>query len=332
MTSRRRDFLKQSAFALGGFGAALQARLAIAQQLTRVRLTAGANIGYSHQYVGESAGIFRRHGIDGSVVLFDVGFLGTEAVVAGQAETAGTVEFPVLSLIARGADLVIPAIMITADDLKIVALRTITKAEDFIGKKVGYIFGSSAHYAFDRYLSHFNVPRDRVTHVNVPAAEQVALIARGDIDAFVWLEPMVQRGLDVMRGRAHVMNPGIEVAYRTRTYLEMSRAWVDRNPEATVNLLKALIECDAFIRAEPQRTAEIAGRKLNIPAEQAASLIRAVGFDWNIYLDAVALQVFDQVGEWMRAQNRLTGAMPDMRRVFVPQYLRQIDPARVRGF
>src|SRR5262245_61710740 len=109
----RRGFLGVSAGAAGAV-AALRARLALAQALTRVRLTAGANIGYSHQYVGEATGIFRRHGIDGSVILFDVGFLGTEAVVAGQAETAGTVEFPVLSLLARGADLVIPAIMITA--------------------------------------------------------------------------------------------------------------------------------------------------------------------------------------------------------------------------
>jgi ABC-2 type transport system ATP-binding protein len=50
-----------------------------------------------------------------------------------------------------------------------------------------------------------------------------------------------------MRGRAHVLKPGIETAYRTRTYLEMSRAWVERNPEATVALLRALIEGDAGI-------------------------------------------------------------------------------------
>ena len=69
---------------------ACQARLAVAQALTRVRLTAGANIGYSHQYVGEATGIFRKHNIDASVILFDVGFLGTEAVVATSWSTART--------------------------------------------------------------------------------------------------------------------------------------------------------------------------------------------------------------------------------------------------
>jgi NitT/TauT family transport system substrate-binding protein len=325
----RRRFLAQAG---AGFGAAFAARLAVAQSLTKVRLTAGANIGYSHQYVGEAAGIFRKHGIDASVLLFDVGFLGTEAVVAGQAETAGTVEFPLLTLLSKGADLVVPAVIITADDLKIVALKSIEKAADFAGKRVGYIFGSSAHYAFDRYLIHFGVARDRVTHVNVPAAEQVALMARGDIDAYVWLEPMVSRGIEVMRGRAHVMAPGIEVAYKTRTYLEMSRGWVERNPDATVGLLRGFIEADAFVRAEPRRTAEIAGRKLNIPAEQAGDLLRKVGFDFSIYLDGGLARAFADVADWMRAQNRLPGAAPDMSKVFVPRYLREIDPARVTNF
>ncbi|MFN0162854.1 MAG: ABC transporter substrate-binding protein [Burkholderiales bacterium] len=312
--------------------AALNARLAVAQTLTRVRLTAGANIGYSHQYVGEATGIFKKHNIDASVILFDVGFLGTEAVIAGQAETSGTVEFPLMGLLARGADLVVPAIMITADDLKIVALTSIAKPADLAGKRVAYIFGSSAHYALYRYCLRHGIPWDSIKGVNVPAAEQVAVMARGDVDAFVWLEPVVQRGLDVMKGKAHVLKPGIETAYRTRTYLQMSRAWVDRNQEATVALLRALIECDAFVRAEPRKTAEIAAKKLNIPVDTAASLLKAVGFDWRIYLDAEAKKVFAEVATWMRENGRLKGDTPNMDRVFVPQYLRQIDPARVIGF
>ena len=320
--------------AAGAFApfAALQARLAVAQTLTKVRLTAGANIGYSNQYVGESTGIFKKHGLDASVTLFDVGFLGLEAVVAGQAETAGTVEFPLVSLLTRGADLVVPAIVITSDDLKIVALTSIAKPADLAGKRVAYIFGSSAHYAFYRYCVFHGVPWDSIKAVNVPAAEQVAVLARGDVDAFIWLEPMVQRGLDVMRGRAHVLKPGIETAYRTRTYLEMSRSWVERNPDATVSLLRALIECDAFTRAEPRKTAEIAAKKLNIPTDTAATLLRSVGFDWRVYLDAEVKKVFAEVATWMRDNGRLKGDAPNLDRMFVPEYLRKIDPSLVVGF
>jgi NitT/TauT family transport system substrate-binding protein len=303
-----------------------------AQPLTPIRLTAGANLGYAPQYVAEGTDIFRRHGIDGRTILFDVGFQGTEAVIAGQAETSGTVEFPMVNLLARGADLVVPAISITADDLKIVALTSIRQAQDLVGKRVGYINGSSAHYAFDRYLRHFNIPREQLTHVSVPAAEQVALMARGSLDAYVWVEPVVSRGLDVMQGRAHVLTPGIEVAYTTRTYLQMSRAWAERNADAVVRLLRALIEAKNFIAAEPRRTAEICARKLNLPADQVPELLRRGGWRWDIYLERAALDTFNEVMGWMRDNNRLTGNAPDIARVFQPQYLRQIDPALVRGF
>ena len=51
--------------------------------LTPVRFTCGANLGYTNLFVADGAGLFRKHGIDSQVILFDVGFLGTEAVLAG---------------------------------------------------------------------------------------------------------------------------------------------------------------------------------------------------------------------------------------------------------
>ena len=35
---------------------------------------------------------------------------------------------------------------------------------------------------------------------------------------------------------------------------------------------------------------------------------------------------------WMRENGRLKGDTPNIDRVFVPEYLRKIDPARVVGF
>ncbi len=322
--------------ALAGFGTAALAapfiRRAEAQQLTTVRLTAGANLGYAPQYVAEATDIFRRNGIDGRTILFDVGFQGTEAVLAGQAETSGTVEFPMVNLVARGADLIVPAVYITAEDLQIVCLRTITTPAELAGKRVGYIFGSSAHYAFDRYLARYNVPRDQIRAVNVPAAEQVALFARGDLDAYIWVEPVISRGLEIMQGRAHILQPGLPTAYVSRVYLQMTRAWAERNERAVVGLLRSLIEARDFIRNEPQRSAEICARKLNLPVAQIPGLFRTGGWRWDVYLDAGVLETFGDVTNWMCANNRLSGNAPDMRRVMPPQYLRQIDPGLVRGF
>ena len=297
-----------------------------------VRFTCGANVGYANLFVAEGAGLFQKHGIDGRVILFDVAFLGTEAVIAGQAEVAFTSEFPLLNLLAKGADLVVPAVTQTGDDLKIVTLKSVAKPEDLIGKRVGLIIGSTAHYGFDQYMTRFKVPRDSVKLLNVPAAEQVALFVKGDLDAYVWLEPVVSRGLDAMKGKAHVLSPGLETVMKTRIYLEVMRSWADKNPDAVLGMLAALLEANDFVKTNSERTAQIVGKKLNLPPESIPALIRSGGWDWELRLDASVVEVFREVTNWMRENKRLTAEPPDIKRVLVPDYLKRVAPSRVTGF
>ncbi|MBK7473698.1 MAG: hypothetical protein IPI73_26750 [Betaproteobacteria bacterium] len=90
-----------SAATLAGLGLPVRAQ----GKLTPVRFTCGANLGYTNLYVAEGAGIFQKPGSTRKVILFDVGFLGTEAVLAGQADTATTAGFPMINYVAKGADL-----------------------------------------------------------------------------------------------------------------------------------------------------------------------------------------------------------------------------------
>lgn len=315
-------------------GAALGMGIAPARaqaRLTPVRFTCGANLGYANIFVADSAGIFRKYGIEPQVILFDVGFLGTEAVLAGQAETSTTVAFPMINYIAKGADLICPAVTVTGDDLKVVALTSIAKPEDFAGKKVGLIVGSAAHYAFDKYLQHFNVPKDKVQLINIPAAEQVALMAKGDIDAFVWADPVVARGIDVMKGRAHVMTPGIEVASRTRSFLQIKKTWAEANPDLVMAILRAHIEANEFIKKNPEATAQFVGKKLNLPAAQIPEMLTRSGYRFDVYLDAAQLAELKTVGDWMRDNKRLAAEPGDLRRTMTPEYLRKVAPASVVG-
>lgn len=335
----RRKFLRMAGGAaaapiIGGAGLVWQSAAGAqsGKPLLPVRFTCGANLGYSNLFVAEGAGIFQKHGIDGRVILFDVAFQGTEAVIAGQAETASTVEFPLINYLAKGADLVVPAVMQTADDLKIVALKSIAKPEDLVGKRVGLIVGSSAHYGFDQYMKRFKLPKDKVNVVNVPAAEQVALFAKGDLDAYIWVEPVVTRGLDIMKGKAHILSPGLESVMKSRIYLQLARSWAEKNPQGVPAILRALVEANEFVKKNPEKTAELAGKKLNLPPAQIPELLRRGGWDWNIYLDSGLTQVFAEVTDWMKENKRLAGAAPDIRRAFLPAPLKAIDPSRVKGF
>lgn len=176
------------------------------------------------------------------------------------------------------------------------------------------------------------MPRDSVKLVNVPAAEQVALFAKGDLDAYVWLEPVVSRGLNAMKGKAHVLSPGLETVMKTRIYLEVMRSWAEKNPDAVVGMLGALLEANDFVKTNSERTAQIVGKKLNLPSESIPELIRSGSWNWDLRLDASVVDVFREVTNWMRENKRLTAEPPDIKRVLVADYLKRIAPSRVTGF
>jgi sulfonate transport system substrate-binding protein len=332
----RRKFLGSALAAGGAIATGIVAGPGVVRAqskgLTPVRFTCGANLGYTNLYVADGAGLFRKHGIDSQVILFDVGFLGTEAVLAGQAETATTAAFPMINFVAKGADLVVPCVAITGDNIKIVALDTIKTPEDFVGKRVGLIYGSVAHFGFDRYIQHFKLPKDKIRIENVPAAEQVALMAKGDLDAFVWTEPVVSRGIEIMKGRARVMEPNLNVVMTNRDYLQLQRAWAQKNPAVVEGMLRAYIEANELIKSDPKLAAGYAAKKLNLPPEQVPELLRKGGSRWDIYLDGVLPGELATIADWMRDNKRLAAEPGDLKRIFVPEYLRKIAPGSVKGF
>ncbi|MFD2093195.1 ABC transporter substrate-binding protein [Blastococcus deserti] len=287
--------------------------------------TGAGNLSWLNIYVAHDEGIFERHGIESNVRLFDVGFLGTEAVLAGEAHTAGSVEFPLLGLLAQGGDIVVPAVVVQANDQRIVVDDSIQKPEDLAGKRIGLIAGSAFEYAFQEYLELHGVSRDEVEFVNVDAAEQVAVMARGDIDGFLNVEPVVSRGLESLGGDAHILEPGIEDVYQTRILLEMQGEWVRENPEATERVLEALIEADEFIEANPERAVEIGAEWTQQEPEVVRAFLDDAEFDYTVHLDQAARDSMQAIAEWMVDQGKID-RVPDLDEVFVPEYLEAVAP------
>jgi NitT/TauT family transport system substrate-binding protein len=281
--------------------------------------------------VAEAAGLFKKHGIEGTVSLFDVGLLGAQAILAGQADTAGTVEFPLVALLEKRADLVIPAVYMRADDLKIVVGPNIQQPSDLEGKKIGLIVDSSGDYSFDRYLRTRKMSSDKIKIINVSFSEQVPLLAKEDLDGFVGLEPLISRAIDVTGGKAHLLKPNIEVAYKSRLYLSMSRSWTDGNPEATAALLRTLIDANDLIVNNSKEAAKIVAKRLNLNADAVDRKITERHYDWKVFLDRGALDAFNPVIDWMESNKRSVGPKPDMSKVFAPRFLKEIDPALVQG-
>lgn len=271
---------------------------------TKMTFTGAGNLAWLNVFVAHEEGIFERHGIESTVALFDVGFLGTEAVIAGDAQTASSVEFPMLNVLSQGAELVVLGVVYTANDQRILVDASIQTPDDLRGKKIGLIVGSAFEYAFIRYLEKHGVPRDEVEFVNVGAAEQVAIMARGDIDGFLNVEPVIGRAIDEFGDKVHLLKPGIESVYESRLYLQMNPKWVEENPEATEATVAAFIEANEFIVNNRPRAEAIGSQYLNMTVDEVAFFLDDGAFKFDVYWDEAARTSVETIGQWLVDQGR----------------------------
>lgn len=328
--SRRRLLSAGSAFPLAAALApfSLATRRALGAELFTLRATAGANVGYANLFVAEGAGIAKKYGIDAPVRLFDVGFLGTEATLAGQADLSGITEFPLVTLLAKGGDLVAVAVDDRSDDLKLVVTAGIKQPDDLRGKRVGLIYGSTAQYAFDHYMAHFKLT-GAVKVINIDAADQTVSLVKGDIDGFVWLDPVVANAFKVLGSKIHILKPGIETVYKTHLYAIMSRPWAEKNRVHVENYLRALSEANNFILSHPDQAAQIVAKKLNISADLVPQYIKNAGFDWKLVWTKGSVQALYDAAQWMKENGKIKH-IPDLRAAVDTSYLKAVAPASVQ--
>jgi len=307
----------------GGGGAGGEA------QLIPVVLPVAANAGYAPWDVAAEQGFFEDHGLAATLKTFDNGVLGTQAMLAGQVQAGGTVEMPLVSNLAQGADIIVPALWFTGQELRLVVKSDIAAPQDLEGRRIGVQKGGINDYALQRYMEEHGIAADSVTMVDVPGAEQIATLARGDIDGFVNEEPIVSSAFAELGEQVHFLEPSIADTTTVRNYLQFDRAWAEENREAVEGIIGALIDANAFIEENPEEAAQIASKRIGVEAETLQTWWSEGEISWDVYLDDDSVTALREVSTWM-AENDYVDTAPDTDAIFDPSYLEAVDPDAVR--
>lgn len=196
-------------------------------------------------------------------------FMGTGATVPTATLRGGG--FPVV-VIAQQADI--------SDAQEVVCTKDIKTPQDFEGKKVGVLFGTTPQMFADAMWEHYKIPPDKVTMVNLGPADMVTALLRGDIAGAVLWEPWTTKAV---AGGAHRLVSG------TRSYipgqtgpspligvhsvLVAPKPWVDSNPAIVSAALKALIGASQFIVSNPEKAAEEVGAELKYPTAEMRDMM-----------------------------------------------------------
>ena len=234
-------------------------------------LQLGAQIG-----MAKHKGFFKKEGLDITVAYFGSGAEETSAIAAGRLQIGSFGDFPTIGMIS--AKLPVKILTVIAEisgTQQVVVRKGINKPEDLKGKKIGLMVGSSSEALLNGMLHHYNIPLNSVELINMRPPEQVAALARGDIDGLTVWQPYVLRGKNQAGGHVLVSAlksyiPGMEGPldfYAAYSVLVVRDEFLQKNPSSIKAVLRALQKAEKYINANKDDTAKTMEKDMRAPAK-----------------------------------------------------------------
>ena len=224
-------------------------------------------------WVPQQAGIFRKNGLDPTIVFIPGGVRMIQAIVAGSAVAGSVGATLVSSAVAGGADTVMILGITNRLTYDIWAKPELKRPEDLKSKTLAISgFGSSSHLASFLMLKHFGLDekRDSITFLAIgdePTRAQ-ALIS-GRIDATI-VDPSVsgplkERSFSYLGNLQDLGVPFVNNSVAT------TRRFLKEHPRTAEAIVKTIIEGNAYMLNPANRTTvtAILGKNLRVPQKEA---------------------------------------------------------------
>ena len=232
-------------------------------------------------------GFLAKEGVKAELQLFDSSPGALQGVVAGRADITNNTEPPHLAARARGGKILqIMTGYQTGKQNASVVNDTISKDADFVGKSIGVQRGSGAHYHLAWFLQRSNIPADKVTLKFIDSPDQIAALARNDIQAFFSWEPYVSKaGESVPKARIYRRNEEDGLLFSGN--IVMREDMVKGQHDLAVKTVKGLIAAADWIMKNPMDAAKVAnevvkGPSVEVVAKQIQNLTWPGDFRRNV--------------------------------------------------
>ncbi len=293
-------------------------------------LQLGAQLG-----IAMHKGFFKEEGLDIQVAYFTSGAEMTSALAAGQLQLGSFGDFPTVNMIAGDLPVkIITGVAEISGTQQLVVAEGVNQPEDLKGKKIALTVGSSAESLFAATLNHFGVPLDSVEVLNMSAPEQVAAMARGDVDGITVWQPYVLRAKTQANGHAMISAlqsfiPGKEGPldyYAAYSVLVVRTEWLDENPNTMLKVLRAMKKAQDYINANKDDTAKTMEKDMRAPAKDLR-----VFLDENVYdmgIDAKFVRTLNKTVGFMHKVGKIK-SKPSVESFIDDSYLKQVLPDRV---
>jgi NitT/TauT family transport system substrate-binding protein len=224
-------------------------------------------------WVPQQVGIFRKNGLDPTIVFIPGGVRMIQAIVAGSAVAGSVGATLVTSAVAGGSDAVMILGITNRLTYDIWAKPEIKRPEDLKSKSLAISgFGSSSHLASFLMLKHFGLDEKR---------DSITFLAIGD-------EPTRAQALITGRIDATIIDPSVSGPLRERKFsylgnlqelgvpfvnnsVTTTRQFLKEHPRSAEAIVKSIVEGNAYMLNAANRSTvtAILAKNLRLPQKEA---------------------------------------------------------------
>jgi ABC-type nitrate/sulfonate/bicarbonate transport system substrate-binding protein len=278
-------------------------------------------------FIAADQGFLKANGLDVDIRNYPSSADAVSALVAGDIVGAQPSASTLDGLLDRGVAVkAIGIISRNPHDEKTVGSVDITGPADLKGKKVGVVGGTSSEFQMGRYLAQGGLTMNDVEVIKADPPELVAAMGRGDIQAFDIWEPFPTNAMQLMGSKVHVLADSDALGVTGALYQIMSAKFLSDHPQAGVGLMKAYIQAEAFLQANPQKAIEIIAAASQLDVASTTPVVQKA--DYHVVTDPKMLSEMQLLGAWLKDLGRIK-AEPDYAAAIDVSYLKQADPSRV---
>jgi NitT/TauT family transport system substrate-binding protein len=248
--------------------------------------------------VAVKKGFLAEQGLDPELKIFDSSPKAVQALVAGQGDITENTEPPHLAARAHGGKVVqvMTGYMTGQTNCVVVNSKAITTHADFTGKTVGVQQGSGSNYHLAWFLNRYNVPADKVNVRYMAAPDQIAALARGDVQAIFTWEPFCSRAAQSIPN-AKVFSRAMDDGLEFRGNVLMREAIANDDKPKAVKIVKGLIAASDWLNAHMHEAAAVSNEVLRAPSvadvEQQLKI-----FKWPADFMKSVIAQEDRIAEW----------------------------------
>lgn len=287
--------------------------------------------------VAKDGGLFDKQGLDVELKQFTAGKFALQAFLGGSIDFAVSGDVPVCLAILQGNSMKVVAQVVekTMNEVRVVALKPQNPASakdphayfTASQRKLATSFGGGPEFFTYKFLQHNNVRPSEVQILSQRPEDMPAALETRSLDAISIFDPFAFIAEQRLGSRAMTFRePGI---YSELYVLTARQQQIDSQDATITALLKALVDAQGFISANPARAKQIMQGYTKLDASVADGIWN--NFSFKPALGPSLLEYWNDETAWAKETGKIPQDFkaPDFRTILEPSFLQAVSPSSV---